>query len=309
MQTFTAPLATTYKIECWGAQGGNMNFDDVVVGGVKGGYTSGILNLLKQSTLYIYVGQHPDTQDYIGCIETIRSFSKGYNGGGAGAYHCQAGNSGGGATDLRLVSGNWNDFNSLKSRIMVAAGGTGTGHMPYPNADAKAGAGGGLTGFEGQDYRGPNVETRYRGTGGTQTYAGNCQEELESINGVSVKDSKLYQGGFGFGGDAYSEFKMGGVGGGGGYYGGGASCRGHVCGGGGSSFISGYTGCDAISSESTENNIIHTGQPNHYSGKVFTNPVMIDGASTMPSPSGETETGHSGHGYCIITWFPLSLEP
>lgn len=30
---------------------------------------------------------------------------------------------GGGATDIRLVSGEWNDFESLKSRIMVAGGG------------------------------------------------------------------------------------------------------------------------------------------------------------------------------------------
>ena len=69
----------------------------------------------------------------------------------------------------------------------------------------------------------------------------------------------------------------------------------------GSCFISGYTGCDAISVSSTETNIIHTGQPNHYSGKVFTNMQMVDGARTMPSPSGGTETGHIGDGVCIIT--------
>ncbi len=46
--------------------------------------------------------------------------------------------------------------------------------------------------------------------------------------------------------------------------------------GGGSSFISGHEGCDAIKEESTENNIIHTGQSIHYSGLYFTNTLMID---------------------------------
>jgi hypothetical protein len=48
-------------------------------------------------------------------------------------------------------------------------------------------------------------------------------------------------------------------------------------GGGGSSFISGHEGCDAIDEQSTEQNIIHTGQSIHYSGYYFTNTLMIDG--------------------------------
>ena len=303
MKTFTAPLNTTYKIECWGAQGGGLRTSNGISFGADGGYTSGNLNLLKQTSLYVYVGQHPNTSDITGG-KTIQSYPRGYNGGGSGTLHGQVGSSGGGATDIRIISGNWNDFNSLKSRIMVAAGGAGSGSS-LPNEEA--GSGGGLVGFDGQDYRGPNIELRYRGTGGTQTYAGNCQEVAETIGGISVKNTKLYQGGFGLGGDSYLEFYQGGSGGGGGYYGGGASCRGHVCGGGGSSFISGYTGCDAIDESSIEDHIVHTGQPNHYSGKVFTNAVMIDGGSVMPKPGGGTETGHSGNGYCIISWISPSL--
>ena len=34
-------------------------------------------------------------------------------------------NDGGGATDIRLISGNWDSFESLKSRIMVAGGSSG----------------------------------------------------------------------------------------------------------------------------------------------------------------------------------------
>ena len=102
-------------------------------------------------------------------------------------------------------------------------------------------------------------------------------------------------------------------GGGGGYYGGNASWdatesnSSYANASGGSSFISGYSGCDAIAESSTEDNIIHTGQPNHYSGKVFTNPIMIAGNASMPKPKGGTETGHSGEGYAIISWISPSL--
>ena len=313
MQTFTAPLNTTYKIQCWGAQGGSGNRDNNCIG-AKGGYTSGKLNLSKQAFIYIYVGQHPiySYRDSLGQV-----FPKGYNGGGAGSSQIynnalkrygQYGGSGGGATDIRLISSNWNDFNSLKSRIMVAAGGAGGTYrwMKQSIVEAGAGVGGGLVGFNGEDCDGKNAG-HYKGTGGTQTYAGNCQNSQDSINGITVKESKLYQGGFGFGGNSSIEDQCGGTGGGGGYYGGGASDRGHANGGGGSSFISGYTGCDAISESSIEDNIIHTGQPNHYSGYIFTNPVMIAGNATMPKPKGGTETGHAGDGYCIISWISPSL--
>lgn len=49
---------------------------------------------------------------------------------------------------------------------------------------------------------------------------------------------------------------------------------------GGSGYISGYEGCDAISKESTEDNIIHTGNSIHYSGKVFTNGILKAGVNS-----------------------------
>ena len=52
MQTFTAPLATNYKIECWGAQGGN----DMDGRGGLGAYTAGDINLLTNTKLYVCVG-------------------------------------------------------------------------------------------------------------------------------------------------------------------------------------------------------------------------------------------------------------
>ena len=55
----------------------------------------------------------------------------------------------------------------------------------------------------------------------------------------------------------------------------------------------------------SSSNIIHTGQPNHYSGYVFSNTVMKAGNVSMPKPTGGTETGHTGNGYAKITWMPV----
>ena len=289
MQEFTAPVSGNYKLEVWGAQGGNSydsgnGYTNTVYGG-KGGYCSGEVTFSSNLNVYVYIGQSGE-----GTRE------KTFNGGGKGgsAYN---GRSGGGATDVRLVKGNgtWSDFNSLKSRIIVAAGGGGAQHYLEGSNGGNAGGLGGQDGF-----RSGNNNVLYTlATGATQTSGGTRGKGgnylFEGTNGV-----------FGIGGDYDSNDH--GSGGGGGYYGGGGG--GHDndivgSGAGGSSFISGYIGCDAITESSTENNIIHTGQPNHYSGYMFVHSVMIDGGSVMPSPSGGTETGHSGNGYCIITWQQL----
>ena len=79
MQTFTAPLNTTYKIECWGASGGNSYIDpdqeiyNTSRYGGKGGYCAGKITLPYNISLYVYVGQSG------GNIKGVISF----NGGGA----------------------------------------------------------------------------------------------------------------------------------------------------------------------------------------------------------------------------------
>ena len=289
MQEFTAPLNTTYKIQCWGASGGNCyenhtygDFLNTVYGG-KGGYCAGKITLPYNISLYVYIGQSG---------EGVRV--KTFNGGGetGGAYDAK---SGGGATDIRLSNGNWKDFSSLKSRIIVAAGGGGAQHFL---SGCDGGYAGGLSGQDGFKS----------GTGVNYTIATGASQTLGGHRGYDPEYNG-FNGTFGIGGDAEPEQKAShGSGGGSGYYGGGGGSHATNVvgsGGGGSSFISGYLGCDAIAESSTEDNIIHTGQPNHYSGYMFVHSVMIDGGSVMPSPSGGTETGHSGNGYCIITWQQL----
>lgn len=85
---------------------------------------------------------------------------------------------------------------------------------------------------------------------------------------------------FGIGQDGYGVGSSDGVAGsGGGYYGGTTSDYSDECeaGAGGSSFVSGYDGCNAIFEETTENNIIHSGQKIHYSKKEFQNIKFLNG--------------------------------
>ena len=255
-----------YYIECLGAKGGDSLANGVLgAQGGKGGYTSGIVKLNKGEKIYVYVGGHGENavigKDSLG----------GYNGGGLGTWDNEddeAAGAGGGATDIRLVSGKWNDFESLKSRIMVAAGGGGACY------DKDGGAAGGLEG----------LANRTDILGGTQT---------------SGYKFGVGQDGFGIGGD--STFTIGTAGAGGGYYGGNAknSTRDYYTGTGGSSFISGFEGCNAISDSSTEDNIIHTNQNIHYSGHEFTNIKMLDGNnSKVPYKNSD----YNGNGFSSITY-------
>ena len=245
--------------------------------GGHGAYTSGIISVTTNYTLYLYIGSRGLNGFSEGANNYNQITSGTFNGGGGFLHPNKDYNNstGGGATDIRLTNGNWNNFNSLKSRIMVAAGGGTVINDPQ----GKSSYAGGVSSA--------SFSNTYTGNGYTNEATGATQ-------------TSGYK--FGIGQDG------GRAGAGGGYYGGCAiDLKGDIPGirgAGGSSFISGHTGCNAINSSSTENNISHSGSPNHYSGKVFTNTVMKAGNESMPSTSGGTETGHSGNGYCKITWHP-----
>ena len=245
-----------YMFECWGA--GSFNSATFLAG--KGAYTSGFLKLNEERDFFVYIGSG-----------TINQWERTYNGGGFNQR------SGAGATDVRLVKGEWNDFQSLKSRIMVAGGG------------------GGADGFEPGNAVGI----------GTESDPISKEKVGGNANQTSGGDGFL-PGVFGQGGGYNGKDVDDGSGsGGGGYYGGGSSPLGSWgSGGGGSSFISGYRYCNAISNESSDiNHIIHLNKSIHYSGLYFIKPIMIDGSSKMPSPniSGTTIIGNKGNGAFKIT--------
>ena len=190
--------------------------------------------------------------------------------------------------------------NSLKSRIMVAAGGSGTGR--YCGQVIKGGSSGGLIGSDGTYYS-CGSQKNFIPKGGTQTSGGFATSITSKCDGQFGYANKMCDVTYG-------------TGGGSGYYGGASGFSSPnvvMSGAGGSSFISGHDGCDAIKEESTEVNIIHTDQSIHYSGLYFTNTLMIDGNgykwttekkeyTGMPSYSdNSTITGNTGNGYARIT--------
>ena len=296
---FNVPHTGNYKIECWGAGGGAgmVNAKSFTAGPGKGGYTYGEISLTESTDLFIYVGGRGGDMLYNSSTKrTYQDAPGGWNGGGLGAYDRaddDGDGAGGGATDVRLESAGsestWNTFSSLKSRIMVAGGGGGGGYRVH-----HGGCGGNTT-------------------GGWAWYqeSGQSKVTLTAINpGSQTSGYKFGQGQDGRNNPSQTNNTSGG--GGGGYYGGqahqnspGVTSNSGYPAPGGSSFISGYSGCNAIkegatSSDGGDSN--HTGSPNHYSGKVFTNGVMIDGDSSMPNYSGDGNiTGNSGNGYARIT--------
>ena len=277
-----------YLFECWGAQGGFVDYED----GGRGAYVSGTLYLNEVKTFFLYVGE----------AGKPKSTTVTFNGGGAAyqsvdikgtsSYSC----SGGGASDVRLSDGTWNNMTSLLSRIMIAAGGGGEVRFDEGSKKGKAargGFGGVYRGSDGDHSNSPvgDINNHVDSTGGTQKSGGNGGGDAEY--GVGNKGS------FGKGASANpikNEWPC--SGGGSGYFGGGSggvSASNLGSGAGGSSFVSGKEGCEAIKSGTNENSFEFSGSI-HMSGLRFTNIIMKAGNETFLSPFGYEEIGHKGNG-------------
>ena len=264
--------AGQYKLECWGAQGGYRSSSSY---GGKGGYSVGTITLEKETVLYIYAGGAGNT------VTTASSsiYPGGFNGGGY-RYGYKGG---GGASDFRIGT------DSLYSRVIVAGGGGSDG-----SSSCAGGAGGGTSGVNGSG----GYYSTYKGTGGTQT--GNSAGHTCNTSQGTTNSSSNCPGGFGFGGfGAYTSSGYGGAGGGGWYGGEGTYPDGSgdddYGGGGGSGYI--YTSSTA--SNYPSGCLLNS---SHY----LTGAQTINGATAFTSPSGASETGHTGDGYCRIT--VLSIE-
>lgn len=270
VQSITLPKGT-YKLECWGAQGGDhFNYASQYRTTV-GGYSVGTITLSKTTNIYIYVGGAGTYSSGSGGAAL-----GGFNGGGYAYSSNRQTNSGGGATDIRISQ------DSLYARVIVA-GGAGAGRDSSSNSYATSkgvSSGGGLSGIGGNYYSGSTFGTGRGGRPGTQTAAGE--------NGVCQNSETLIAAGFGFGGSTAVNSTYG-VGGGGGWYGGGAGSA-DSNGGGGSGYV--YT-------SSTASNYPSGCLLN--SSYYLTDAQTIAGDTSFPSPSGSSEVGHIGNGYCRIT--------
>lgn len=182
VQQDTLP-AGTYKIECWGAQGGYRS--NASYGG-KGGYSVGKLTLSQNTNIYVYVGGSGNTGGTSG----------GFNGGGTRATYA----GGGGGSDVRIGQ------DSLYARVIVAGGGGSDG------ATSRQGMyGGGTTGGTTTQSYGTG------GGGGTQTSGGTGSS---SASGSGTSGT---YGAFGVGGRGYAANNGYAGAGGGGWYGGAGS--------------------------------------------------------------------------------------
>ena len=250
VQSITLPKGT-YKLECWGAQGGYSSSNsgiEVGMGG-KGGYSVGTITLNQKTPIYIYAGG-------VGSISGNGKADGGFpNGGSSWASDTSEGaGGGGGSSDIRIGT------DSLHARVIVAGGGGGGGED-----NETGGYGGGETGG-----------TSGSGTPGSQTAP---------------------SGYFGIGGHTSYD----GGGGGGGWYG--------ACPAGGQTTPATSNSGDDTSGSPGGSGYVYTSStaknyPNgclvnstHY----LTNAKTIAGNTSFPSPSGTSETGHSGNGYCRIT--------
>ena len=299
-QEFDASIDGIYKIELWGASGGNgwtsAGGNGYCTGGA-GAYTSGLINLNSNSKLYVFVGAKGESGDR---GKGVKSAS--FNGGGTGGYGGGDDNagSGGGATDVRLTDGLWNNPESLNSRIMVAAGGGGASCISNSNT---------------------TVSNRSGGTLSILSTSVAAWDRSCSFSSVTQTSGNT----FGIGMNSpQNESGHAAGGGGGGYYGGTYCISGNFysAGSGGTSYISGYTGTVAVESESSssprldshnqictnDSALIDNTCSIHYSGKTFIDTVMKSGNEEMPTYDGDsTMTGNSDNGYAKIT-FIISTE-
>ena len=135
VQQITLPKGK-YKLQCWGAQGGN-SYGSSSGAGSKGGYSEGVITLTETTTFYVFVGGQGSRGSSTSLV------NGGWNGGGASVGYSSYNSSGtngysypacgGGATDISTVtssmsysSGRTNRSSaSLLARCIVAGGGAG----------------------------------------------------------------------------------------------------------------------------------------------------------------------------------------
>ncbi|MCL2806562.1 MAG: glycine-rich protein [Coriobacteriia bacterium] len=290
-----------YRIEVWGASGGNgartavnTGNSDIIYDGGRGGYASGIVRLQRGQSIYLYAGGAGVS------ASRLTAAHGGANGGGAGLVASSGQDSlrgsGGGASDVRI------ETDSPYARVIVAGGGGGGGgERSNQTGTARAGGfGGGNFGSAGGSSSqagipiGQGQNNAVTGAGGTLSAGGlggfyyNNQGGVEGTPGA--------HGSFGQGGASgiIGNNSHASGGGGGGWYGGGG-------GGGGAGGGSGWAYTQA-----NYNSWSHAADKGAYlldTHWLMTQVDIRSGNSSMPDPrNGGLMTGMRGNGYVKVTW-------
>lgn len=187
---FVVPVNGKYKLEVWGAQGGDGNSRP----GGYGGYSTGVVSLEKDEVLYIYVGGKGENGS-----NSVETTAGGYNGGGQGK--CTASyyvGGGGGATHIATKEGLLKDLSStddIDKILIVAGGGGGSAYLDSDARTYQLGCGGGYIGrtATGSTSDGTNTTS----DGGMQTAAGTTGAVKGSFGQGANGDSSGKPGGGG----------------------------------------------------------------------------------------------------------------
>jgi len=225
IQEFKVPCSGTYKLETWGASGGDAG--ETYIGGY-GGYSVGNANLKVKQKIYVVVGGVGD-----GCTGSECMKDGGYNGGGnckAYSNSTSSCGSGGGATHMATQTGLLSSLEEYKGTLIsntyyssnvifiVAAGGGGGAYTNSSNYGI-GGSGGGYKGSNGiSDALHSYCAGNGIGSGATQIEPGKDCHYIALVSGFGRASLAMFTGG-----------------GGSGFYGGGTSKV--SSGGGGSSYI------------------------------------------------------------------------
>lgn len=270
VQEWTVPESGEYRLEVWGASGGDgrkCNATNIIANtGGKGGYTTGVYSLTAGQKVYLYVGGQGEANS----STAYRSFGKGgWNGGGNGGTdndgnYPESGAGGGGMSHISFsntddVAKNKLDTGSL---LLLAGGGGGSGTIASSGVIINATLGGPAGGVKGKSYN----DFSRPGTQSSGYLLGRGQDGISDF-GVG------YQYGVGSGGN------------GAGYYG-------------------GYW---PSGSYTTDFGLIDQVGGAGGSGYINTTRIrygqLVDGDAKQPSPTDKdgTQTGNKGNGYARIT--------
>jgi hypothetical protein len=220
-----APGLSTVTMNVIGAAGGQRNPGSASY--MKGGYSTGTIDLAPGTSLNILVGQGGRSPEGSGT-------GSAYGGGASGG-----GNSAGGGGYSGVFEGPVSQGNAL----LIAGGGGGSGYSGSPNTSGVSpgpgtGDGGGNVGGRGTSNggNGGTGATHRGGYGGTQSAGGNGGSSPDPSSTNDGKAGSALQGGLGSTASGAS-----GGGGGGGYFGGGGGAwkgsDGVGGGGGGSGYV------------------------------------------------------------------------
>lgn len=273
VQAWTVPESGEYRLEVWGASGGDgrvINSTNVISNtGGTGGYTTGIYSLSAGQTIYLYVGG----QGQSNASTAYHSSGKGgWNGGGTGGYdndgdYPESGAGGGGMSHISLSGDDDIDKNKFNTTsLLLAAGGGGgsgsiisSGDIKAKNYSALGGPGGGVKGKSFNAFSKP----------GTQSGGYLLGKGQDGISDFGTG----YVYGVGTGGS------------GGGYYGGYWASGSYTTDFGLADYVGGAGGSGFINTLK-----VRYGQ-------------LVDGDAKQPSPTDKdaTQLGNKGNGYARIT--------